>query len=155
MNNESIIRNITKNNKTPGMPVRSFLLGYINVINNKIQASGDRLFEEISWRQEFTLRCISFFDKPPTLNEVALIQATTRQNVKQVVSRLEEKGYVTTVQDEEDLRKTRIYMTKKAWDIFEKYAGTIENLCDGLFEEVAEEDLEATMRVLGHMYENL
>lgn len=49
----------------------------------------------------------------PELSRVAEIMGSSHQNVKQILNKLEDKGYVKTVLDEQDKRKQRIILTEK------------------------------------------
>ena len=87
-----------------GMEPRFFLLGILSVFDNKYQATADTFFDEISWKQFFMIICIKLFEGSPTINELSEIAGSSHQNVKQILNKLESRGFVEIVKDEEDKR---------------------------------------------------
>jgi DNA-binding MarR family transcriptional regulator len=55
-----------------------------------------------------------FPDASPSLTEAAALFGTTRQNVKQIASALESRGYLRLVADPRDARSTRLEPTARA-----------------------------------------
>lgn len=133
------------------MDDRFFLIGLLNECMNRFQAVGDRMFEEISWKQCFTLICIRFFKEPPTLKDLSQLMGSSHQNVKQMLLKLEKGGFVRLVSDEEDKRKQRILITDKAVDFCEHYDRPSTNYVEQLFINVEEEALKTTIQTLIQM----
>lgn len=130
------------------MDNKYFLIGIMNTFNNRFQAVGDRCFEEISWKQCFTLNCIRLFRNPPTLKEVSELVGSSHQNIKQLVLKLEKCGYVKMIPDEKDERKQRIIVTDLVEEMDEKYSKSSDDVMNELFEGIDEDALQKTINTL-------
>ena len=80
---------------------------------------------------------------------------SSHQNVKQILNKLEQKGYLKVEPDEEDRRKLRISLTEYAALTGEKYRAKEEEFMTGLFDDVAEEEAKQAFLTLSKMEENL
>ncbi len=95
------------------MPPQAFLLGLLSAFDNRYQAAADRYFKEITWKQFFAIICINLCKDPPTLNDLSEVMGSSHQNVKQILLKLESKGFVSMMNDENDKRKQRFKVTEK------------------------------------------
>ena len=77
-----------------GIESSYFLLGLLSAFDNRFQAMADRLIGEISWKQFFTIICIQLCKESPTLQQLADVMGTSHQNCKQLLLKLEKKGFV-------------------------------------------------------------
>ena len=94
-----------------GIETSYFLLGLLSAFDNRFQAIADKMIGEISWKQFFAIICINLCKTPPTVKELAEIMGSSHQNVKQILLKLEKKGFVSIAVDEQDKRKQRIELT--------------------------------------------
>jgi DNA-binding MarR family transcriptional regulator len=79
---------------------------------NKLQTTGDRYLGELTSRQLMAMIAIAHLPAhDSTLNNIARRLGTTKQSVKQVVSSIEKKGYVTTVPHQTDKRAVNVKIT--------------------------------------------
>ena len=101
------------------MPLQPFLLGLLSAFDNRFQASADTFFKEITWKQFFAIICINLCKESPTLNELSEIMGSSHQNVKQILNKLSDKGFVEMIQDEEDKRNYALWNEAKANKDFE------------------------------------
>lgn len=67
----------------------------------------------ITSQQAALLQCIEAHPQPPTLTELARAMAMSHQNVKQIATALERKGFVQTTVDERDRRAKRLLLTQQ------------------------------------------
>ena len=118
MNIKDVIRS-DKVNFT-GIESSYFLLGLLSAFENRFQAIADNTMREISWKQFFSVICINLCKTPPTVKELAEIMGSSHQNVKQILLKLEKKGFVTLTVDENDKRKQRIELTDYCREFCEK-----------------------------------
>ena len=102
------------------MPPQAFLLGLLSAFDNRYQAAADAFFKEITWKQFFAIICINLCKEAPTINELSDVMGSSHQNVKQILLRLEKKGFVSTVVDDRDKRKQRIVVTDAARAFLQK-----------------------------------
>ena len=102
------------------MPPQAFLLGLLSAFDNRYQASADSFMKEITWKQFFAIICINLCKEPPTINELSDIMGSSHQNVKQILLKLEKKGFVSFFTDGKDKRKLRILVTDECRSFLEK-----------------------------------
>ena len=82
-------------------------------LTNKLQIRGDERLEGLSSRQLMTMIAIIHLPgDQTTLNNIARKLGTSKQNVKQLVANLENKGYVVTLLSEHDRRSYNIKITE-------------------------------------------
>ena len=118
MNIKEVIQN--GNVDFTGIEAPNFLLGLISAFENRFQAVADNAMQEISWKQFFAIICINMCKMPPSIKELAEIMGSSHQNVKQILLKLEKKGFVTITVDEKDRRKQRIELTDYCREFCEK-----------------------------------
>ncbi len=76
------------------IPAEYFLLGLMSAFENRFQTIADNVMKEISWKQFFAIICITMCKEPPTINELSEILGSSHQNVKQILLKLEKKGFI-------------------------------------------------------------
>lgn len=138
-----------------GLENTAFFIGMINEFNNRFQAAADVLLQELSWKQSFLLKCISFFKEPPSINQLAELTGSSHQNIKQLLNRLEKGGYVKVVQDEEDRRKQRVTLTEKTCQFRREHERKNEEKLSRLFEGVTEQELAAATETITKLHINI
>ena len=140
------------------MPPQAFLLGLLSAFDNRFQASADSYFKDITWKQFFAIICINICKEPPTLNDLSEIMGSSHQNVKQILLKLESKGFVEMVADEKDKRKQRILITDKCRKFCEDNDNQNPNSAEiigKIFEGIDEKKLMATIETIMEMERNL
>lgn len=144
------------NMKLPDYDVEYLLFGTLLVIGNKLQVLGDNFFEEITAKQWFVLCMLEIFgDRHPTLKELSEAMGSSHQNVKQLVLKLEKKGYLQLREDEEDRRKMRIIATQQTKVLAQKYGEKQQEFMKNLFRDMDNKDLSGTLRTLTKLIENM
>ena len=76
-----------------------FLIGLLSAFENRFQAVADSFFKEITWKQFFAIICINLCRESPTINELSEVMGSSHQNVKQILLKLEKKGFVEMIVD--------------------------------------------------------
>lgn len=138
-----------------GIDSSFFLLGLLSAFDNRYQAKADNFFEEISWKQFFAIICINLCKEPPTLRELAEVMGSSHQNVKQILNKLEEKGFVKTIPDTEDKRKQRIMLTEKTRAFCAEHDEGSQRIVGKIFEGIDAKDINIVIRTVLQMGENL
>lgn len=138
-----------------GMDASLFLIGLLSAFENRYQAKADSFFEEISWKQFFAIICINLCKESPTLKELAEIMGSSHQNVKQILNKLEDKGFVRTIPDEEDKRKQRIVLTEKTEAFCAAHEAGSQRIIGKIFEGIDKQDIEIVIRTILQMEKNL
>ena len=151
------ISDVIKNEKVDFSGIESsyFLIGLISAFENRFQAMADRAMGEISWKQFFAVICINLCKESPTINELAEIMGSSHQNVKQILLKLEKKGFISFSQDEKDKRKQRIVLTEFCREFCEKNDSESIRIMKNMFNGVSEEQLQATIKTLIQIEDNL
>jgi DNA-binding MarR family transcriptional regulator len=140
------------------MPPQAFLLGLLSAFDNRYQAAADAFFKEITWKQFFAIICINLCKEAPTLNELSDVMGCSHQNVKQILLKLEKKGFVSMVPDEYDKRKQRIFVTEEAMAFLEENDNNGQQsqyIIGRIFEGVDDKSLKTTVQTIMKMERNL
>ena len=132
-----------------------FLLGLLSAFDNRYQAKADSFFKEISWKQFFAIICVSLYKESPSIKELAGIMGSSHQNVKQILLKLQKKGFVDILVDEKDKRKQRIVLTEKTKHFCETHEEGSNQIINGIFEGISKEQLEGTIQTILQMESNL
>ena len=151
------ISDVIKNEKVDFSGIESsyFLIGLLSAFDNRFQAMADSMMEEISWKQFFAIICINMYNGKPTVKELAEITGSSHQNVKQILLKLEKKGFVSITADETDKRKQRIELTEYCREFCERNDETSMNIMKTMFSGISEEQLQATIKTIIQIENNL
>ena len=140
------------------MPPQPFLLGLLSAFDNRYQAAADAYLNEITWKQFFAIICINLCKEPPTLNELSDVMGSSHQNVKQILLKLEKKGFVSTVPDEKDKRKQRISVTDKCMAFLDRNDNNGQQsryIIGRIFDGIDDKSLQTTIQTIMKMERNL
>lgn len=132
-----------------------FLLGLLSAFDNRFQAVADKLIGEISWKQFFAIICINLCIESPTLKELAEIMGSSHQNTKQILLKLEKKGFVAITPDPLDKRKQRIFLTEQCLTFCSANDGKSTQAVNAMFRDIPEEQLLITIQTIMQMEQNL
>ena len=151
------IKEVISNEKVDftGVELSYFLLGLLSAFENRFQAVADSTMKEVSWKQFFAIVCINLCKEKPTVKELAQIMGSSHQNVKQILLKLEKKGFVNITVDENDKRKQRIELTDYCRKFCEKNDEMAMNIMKKMFEGVSEEQLKITIQTIIQIEDNL
>lgn len=151
------IKEVISNDKVDFTGINSsyFLLGLLSAFENRFQAVADSAMKEISWKQFFAVICINLCKDKPTVKELAEIMGSSHQNVKQILLKLEKKGFVHITVDESDKRKQRIELTDYCREFCAKNDEMTVNIMRKMFEGVSEEQLQVTIKTIIQIENNL
>ena len=138
-----------------GVESSYFLLGLMSAFDNRFQAMADRTMKEISWKQFFAIICINLCKEPPTIKELAEIMGSSHQNVKQILLKLEKKGFVNITIDEQDRRKQRVQLTKYCMEFCQKNDDMSAQIMQQMFHGISEEQLKTTIETIILIEDNL
>lgn len=138
-----------------GIESSYFLIGLLSAFDNRFQAMADSMMKEISWKQFFAIICINMYNGKPTIKELAEIMGSSHQNVKQILLKLEKKGFVSITADETDKRKQRIELTEYCREFCERNDETSMNIMKTIFSGISEEQLQTTIKTIIQIENNL
>ena len=157
MEGEMNIKDVINSDKVDftGIELSYFLLGLLSAFENRFQAVADSTMKEISWKQFFAIICINLCKDSPTVKELAEIMGSSHQNVKQILLKLEKKGFVSIIIDEKDKRKQRIYLTDYCRQFCSENDEMTINIMKKMFAGVSEEQLQVTIQTIIQIEDNL
>ena len=138
-----------------GIESSYFLLGLLSAFENRFQAVADQAMKVVSWKQFFAIICINLCKTPPTVKELAEIMGSSHQNVKQILLKLEKKGFVSITVDEQDKRKQRIELTPQCIEFCMNNDEKSMELLKRMFAGVSEEQLQVTIQTIIQIEDNL
>ena len=138
-----------------GIEAPYFLIGLLSAFENRFQAIADNAMQEISWKQFFAIICINICREAPTLKELSDILGSSHQNVKQILLKLEKKGFIRFRPDETDKRKQRIVLTEYCLEFCRKNDEAGWEFMNRMFDGIPQESIETTIRTILHMDQNL
>lgn len=137
------------------IPPNYYLLGLLSAFENRFQAMADSMMQEVSWKQFFAIICINLCQEPPTLKELSEILGSSHQNVKQILIKLEKKGFVEFLPDVVDKRKRRIVLTDQCREFCDKNDDMSREIMQRLFDGVSEEEIASTVQTLLRIERNM
>ena len=137
------------------IPPEFFLIGLLSEFDNRYQAKADSFFEEISWKQFFAIICINLCEEPPTLRELSDFMGSSHQNVKQILNKLEQKGFLKTMPDEQDKRKQRIVITDKTRKFCAESDTESQRIINRIFQGIERTEVENAIKTIIKMDNNL
>jgi DNA-binding MarR family transcriptional regulator len=131
------------------MDNQRLLFGTLFSLSNKLQTTGDLFFGEITAKQWFLIACIGIMEpEKPTLTNLEKYVGSSRQNIKQLALKLEEKGFLSIKQDPDDSRSLLLEITERAKEFFSARNNDSSDFLNALFEGIPESDIATTLKVL-------
>lgn len=122
-------------------------------VTNKLQVKGDQYFEELTSRQIMAMVAIVHLpEDQTTLNNIARKLGTTKQNVKQLITLMEQKGYVETVPSKQDKRAVNVIITESGKEAIMSCAERSLKYFADVFEHFTTEEMEILWSLLKKLY---
>ncbi|KOO49115.1 MarR family winged helix-turn-helix transcriptional regulator [Viridibacillus arvi] len=127
--------------------------GTLFSLANKIQVKGDKFLELLTSRQYMAMVAIAHLpEDETTLNNIARKLGTTKQSVKQLITIMENKGYVNVVPSSKDKRAINVKITNKGKDVLLVVAEKGIFFLEELFKNLSTEELETMWDLLKKLY---
>lgn len=137
------------------MDKRYIIFGNIFLLANRLQNVMDQTANELTSRQWFVIAMLGMFDYPPTLKELAAVCDSSHQNTKQIVLKLEAKGFVKIETDPKDRRAIRIMATEECRRWNEENDEFSQKFIERMFKGLSKEEIEAMNSVQQKIYDTL
>lgn len=120
---------------------------------NKLQITGDKYLKKLTIRQIMVLIAIIHLpENETTLNNIAKMLGTSKQNVKQIVSSLEKKDYLKTFICPKDHRALNIHITKIGkTTLLDCSEPSLKYFAD-IFHEFSTEEMETLWNLLKKLF---
>jgi len=120
---------------------------------NKVQVKGDKYFESLTSRQYMAMIAIAHLpEDKTTLNNIAKKLGTTKQSVKQIITIIENKGYVTISPSQKDKRAVNVKFTDFGKQILLQASEKGIYFLADLFKEFNEDEMEVLWGLLKKLY---
>jgi len=120
---------------------------------NKVQISGDKYLENLTSRQYMVMLAIGHLpEDETTLNNIAKKLGTTKQNVKQMVTVMERKGYISIVPSQRDKRSVNISITEEGKQTLLIVAEKGVYFLAELFKDFSTEEMDIMWSLLKKLY---
>ena len=122
-------------------------------LSNKIQVKGDKYFECLTTRQFMAMIAIVHLpEDKTTLNNIAKKLGTTKQSVKQMITIMENKGYLIVEPSQRDKRAVNVKITESGKEVMLKCAEKGIYFFLDLFKDFTTEEMETLWGLLKKMY---
>lgn len=123
-------------------------------ITNKLQRLGNSHFDGLTSRQFMTMLAIAHLSKEETtLNNIASKLGSTKQSARQILSNLEQKGYIITISNDKDKRAKNSIITDLGNKIMEEYYNVGDVFLKTMFADFSTEELELLWNLLKRLYQ--
>lgn len=136
---------------------QKYIFSMLFLLANKIQVTGDRLLsEEMTIRQWLLTAAVAELgEAAPAISQVAKLMGSSRQNVKQLALKLQEKGYLIFKKDERDSRTTRICLTEKNLCFWRRNQAEVRGFLNEIFHDFGDDELDLLYQCLNKLYESI
>ncbi len=137
------------------MDKRYIIFANIFLLSNRLQTVMDNDIKQLTAKQWLTAMMIGLFNEPPTLKQLAKICDSSHQNTKQLISKLESKGFIRIENDSRDLRAMRIFTTDKwvKWNQ-DNNQNSIRFIAK-MFENLTDDEIAVMNKAQQKIYKNL
>ncbi|MDR3573418.1 MAG: MarR family transcriptional regulator [Anaerolineaceae bacterium] len=120
---------------------------------NKIQVKGDAYLKSLTSRQFMAMMAIVHLpEEQATLNHIARKIGTSKQSVKQMITIIEEKGYVITVPSPRDNRAVNVKITETGRQVLQEDGVSGLKFLTDLFQDFTIEEMEILWSLLKKLY---
>lgn len=134
-----------------------YIIGCVSLLSNKITQFGDYILPDITFKQWFLLLIISKMElQEKSINSIAEVVGTTRQNVKKMLVPLEKKNYVRIEKSNSDARALKVELTEKAYQYFSENDASAARETNRLFSAFSTEEIDSlacTLKKLLYSFE--
>lgn len=137
------------------MNKRYIIFANIFLLSNRLQTVMDSNIEELTAKQWLTAMMIGMFDEPPTLKQLAKICDSSHQNTKQLILKLESKGFIRIESDSRDLRAMRILTTDKWVKWNQDNNQNSMRFIAKMFDNLTDDEIAVMNKVQQKIYKNL
>jgi len=137
------------------MDLRYRIFATTFLMANRLQMLMDQQIQDITCKQWFVLTMLDTFEQAPTLKDLSRACDSSHQNTKQIVAKLEAKGYVRIERDQADGRALRLHKTEKSskWrmDNKDKAAAFV----DAMFSKLSDQEIKMMFKAQQCLYQTL
>lgn len=134
------------------MDKRLIIFGNLFLLANRLQTVMDSQMQELTAKQWLVITMLGMFDEPLSLKQLAKVCDSSHQNTKQIVLKLEAKGFLKIEKDLKDARAMRILTTPKCQEWGLANAEHSAKFIDAMFATLTQEEIQLTSASLIKIY---
>ncbi|MFY7672256.1 MarR family winged helix-turn-helix transcriptional regulator [Tenacibaculum sp. MEBiC06402] len=124
------------------------------MIDNYIQEMFHEMNISLTKTQWVLLKKLHEKDGVPQ-QELAFLTGRDKTSLTRLVNTMEKKGLLARIPSKTDKRINHIYLTKKGTGLFQKTLPVIQDFAKSLQENISEEEIQSTIRIIQKVQENL
>jgi len=129
------------------------IYGTLFSLTNKVQIQGDKCIAKLTSRQFMTMIAIIHLpENETTINNIARKLGTTKQSVKQLITAMENNGYVVAIPSKHDKRALNIVITELGKQIVRECGVKSINFMANLFAKFSTQEMEILWLLLKKLY---
>ncbi|GGH23500.1 MarR family winged helix-turn-helix transcriptional regulator [Paenibacillus segetis] len=129
------------------------IYGTLFSLSNKLQVQGDKYMENLTSRQFMTMVAILHLpEDETTVNNIARKLGTTKQSVKQMITVMENKGFVSTVPSQKDKRAINVKMTNTGKQVTQECGEQGIYFFADVFKDFTLDEMETLWGLLKKLY---
>ena len=129
------------------------IYGTLFSLANKVQIQGDKYLENLTSRQFMAMIAIIHLpEDETTLNNIARKLGTTKQSVKQLITIIENKGYIITVPSQQDKRAVNVKITESGKQVMLECGERTINFMADLSKDFTRSEMESLWGLLKKLY---
>ncbi|TCP24417.1 DNA-binding MarR family transcriptional regulator [Tenacibaculum skagerrakense] len=126
----------------------------MKMIDNHIQDMFHELNVSLTKTQWVLLKKLHEKDGVPQ-QELAYLTGRDKTSLTRLINTMEKKGLVARIPSKTDKRINHIFLTKKGIQLYDETLPIIENFVESLQENISEEEIQSTIKVIQKVQENL
>jgi len=130
--------------------------GYLFLLSRRFEYITDQILKRdgLTTKQLLVLIAITRgFTEPPSVSQIAESLSTSHQNVKQITTLLEKKGFVKLVRDEKDKRRWLLSVTKKNQEYWDSKAEEQMAAMSSLFQPLTANEVMQFHKLILKLFE--
>lgn len=136
-------------------PNRTLLM----VANEVVKLFEDKISKNdvIMFKDKTARLILAYLSRYDGATQHELVKATQMKGstVSVAITKMEKEGFVKRVQDEYDMRATRVFLTKKGLEISNSHKNILSKTDETIMKDIPERDERVAMYVLEKMLDNL
>lgn len=125
------------------------------IAENRLQTIFDKSSSGITLKQFMLLTMVRQSEERLTFTQLGDLLGCSRQNIKKLAAVLEQKGFVTIIQNENDKRASFLLPTERLGEYFEQTAVLHGQKLACLFQGYTDQEMEQLFTLLMKLYDGI
>ncbi|MFW6364035.1 MAG: MarR family winged helix-turn-helix transcriptional regulator [Spirochaeta sp.] len=135
---------------------RNELFARLFATTNHLQTIGDRHLDRVTTKQWFLIACVGRFEpEQPSLSDLVPVVGSSRQNIKQLALKLEQRGFLKINKDPQDNRILRLSQTDYCRSYWTERRTEDQDFLNRLFSGISIESIHLSLETLRALDTNI